>query len=59
MAAPLPFDDRHGTVWMDGAIVPWRQASLHGQTHRLHYASCVFEGELVYGGVVFKLTEHS
>jgi branched-subunit amino acid aminotransferase/4-amino-4-deoxychorismate lyase len=25
----------------------------------LHYASCVFEGERVYGGEVFKLTEHS
>jgi len=25
----------------------------------LHYASCVFEGERVYGGKVFKLREHS
>jgi branched-chain amino acid aminotransferase len=28
-------------------------------THGLHYASAVFEGERVYGGEIFKLTEHS
>lgn len=59
MAAGLPFDDRDGTIWMDGAMVPWRNANLHVLTHGLHYASCVFEGERVYGGTVFKLTEHS
>jgi branched-chain amino acid aminotransferase len=55
----LPFDDRDGLIWIDGAMVPWRDAKIHVLTHALHYASCVFEGERAYGGHVFKLTEHS
>ncbi|WP_207477730.1 branched-chain amino acid aminotransferase [Arenibaculum pallidiluteum] len=55
----LPFDDRDGVIWFDGALVPWRDARIHVLTHGLHYASCVFEGERVYNGSVFKLTEHS
>ena len=55
----IPFDDREGLIWMDGAMVPWRDAKLHVLSHGLHYASCVFEGERVYNGAVFKLTEHS
>jgi branched-chain amino acid aminotransferase len=55
----LPFDDRDGVIWYDGALVPWRDAKVHVLTHGLHYASCVFEGERVYNGTVFKLTEHS
>jgi len=55
----LPFDDRDGVIWYDGALVPWRDAKVHVLTHALHYASCVFEGERVYNGTVFKLTEHS
>ena len=55
----LPYDDRDGYIWLDGTIVPWREAKLHVLSHALHYASCVFEGERVYDGYVFKLTEHS
>lgn len=55
----LPFDDRDGTIWYDGSLVPWREATLHVLSHGLHYGSSVFEGERVYGGNVFKLTEHS
>src|ERR671921_818443 len=55
----LPFDDRDGQIWYDGKLVLWREAKLHVLTHALHYASCVFEGERVYNGSVFKLTEHS
>ena len=55
----LPFDDRDGVIWYDGALVPWREANLHVLSHGLHYGSCVFEGERVYNGKVFKLTEHS
>ncbi len=55
----VPFDDRDGMIWYDGRLVPWRDAKVHVLTHALHYASCVFEGERVYGGTVFKLTEHS
>jgi branched-chain amino acid aminotransferase len=60
MAAGEPtFDDRDGSIWNDGRLVPWRSANLHVLTHALHYASCVFEGERVYGGTVFKLNEHT
>ncbi len=55
----LPFDDRDGVIWYDGSLVPWREAELHVLSHGLHYASCVFEGERVYGGAIFKLTEHT
>jgi len=57
--AIIPFDDRDGTIWLDGKLVPWRDAKIHVLSHALHYASCVFEGERVYGGRVFKLREHS
>jgi branched-chain amino acid aminotransferase len=55
----LPYDDRDGVIWMNGAMVPWRDAKIHVLTHGLHYGSCVFEGERFYNGRVFKLTEHS
>jgi branched-chain amino acid aminotransferase len=57
--ALVPFDDRDGWIWLDGAMVPWRDAKLHVLTHGLHYASGVFEGERAYSGHVFKLREHS
>jgi branched-chain amino acid aminotransferase len=59
MADIIPFDDRDGEIWLDGAFVPWRDAKLHVLTHGLHYASSVFEGVRVYNGKIFKLTEHS
>ena len=55
----LPFDDRDGWIWMDGQIIPWREAKVHVLTHGLHYASSVFEGERMYGGQIFKLNEHT
>jgi len=55
----VPFDDRDGMIWMDGAMVPWRDAKLHVLSHGLHYASGVFEGERAYSGNVFKLREHT
>lgn len=57
--AMIPFDDRDGVIWYDGALVPWRDAKLHVLSHALHYASAVFEGQRVYGGRTFKLTDHS
>jgi len=57
--AVLPFDDRDGWIWLDGQFTPWREAKLHVLTHGLHYASAVFEGARMYGGVIFKLTEHT
>ncbi|TAE81068.1 MAG: branched-chain amino acid aminotransferase [Alphaproteobacteria bacterium] len=57
--AMIPFDDRDGEIWLDGALVPWRDAKVHVLSHGLHYASSVFEGLRVYHGKPFKLTEHS
>ena len=54
----LPFDDRDGTIWMNGTLLPWRDAMLHVLSHGLHYGGAVFEGERVYNGRVFKLREH-
>ncbi|MEQ7873009.1 branched-chain amino acid aminotransferase [Sphingomonas sp. ASV193] len=53
------FDDRDGWIWMDGKLVPWREAEVHVLTHALHYASSVFEGQRAYGGTIFRLTDHS
>lgn len=53
------YDDRDGWIWMDGALVPWRDAQVHVLTHALHYASAVFEGERCYAGRIFKGHEHS
>ncbi len=57
--AVLPFDQRDGFIWMNGGLVPWKDAKLHVLSHGLHYASCVFEGERAYGGTIFKSREHS
>jgi branched-chain amino acid aminotransferase len=48
MADLIPFHDRDGFIWMDGALVPWRDTKVHVLTHGLHYASSVFEGERAY-----------
>jgi branched-chain amino acid aminotransferase len=57
--ASANFSDRDGLIWMDGEIVPWREAKIHILTHGLHYASSVFEGERAYDGQIFKMQEHS
>ena len=55
----IPFDDRDGTIWLDGEMVLWRDAKTHTLTHGLHYASMVFEGERAYAGTIFKSREHT
>ncbi|BBK33594.1 branched chain amino acid aminotransferase [Stella humosa] len=57
--AMIPFDERDGVLWMDGAMVPWRDAKIHVLTHGLHYAGAVFEGERVYGGNIFESEAHT
>jgi len=57
--ALVPFDDRDGFIWWDGALVPWREAKLHVLSHGLHYASAVFEGERAYSGHIFRLRDHT
>jgi branched-chain amino acid aminotransferase len=58
-AATQPYDQRDGYIWMNGELISWRDARVHLLTHALHYGSAVFEGERVYDGEIFKLTEHS
>jgi branched-chain amino acid aminotransferase len=53
------YDDRDGLIWLDGRMVPWREANVHILTHAMHYASSVFEGERAYGGKIFKSRAHS
>ena len=57
--ATQPFHSREGVIWMNGEFVPWEKATLHVLSHALHYGSAVFEGERAYGGVIFKLDEHT
>lgn len=59
MAEFVPFHDRDGSIWFNGALVPWREAKLHVLSHALHYGSAVFEGERAYGGQIYKLEEHT
>jgi len=55
----IPFDKRTGKIWYNGSLVSWTDAKVHVLSHGLHYASCVFEGERVYDGDIFKLNEHT
>ena len=59
MADVIPFDQREGSLWYDGKLVPWKDATTHVLTHGLHYASAVFEGERIYNGTIYKLKEHT
>ena len=56
---PVPFDKRSGKIWFNGQLVNWSDVKIHVLSHGLHYASCVFEGERVYDGEIFKLEEHT
>ena len=55
----IPYDKRSGKIWLDGQMINWLDAKIHILSHGLHYASCVFEGERVYDGEIFKLREHT
>ena len=55
----IPYDKRSGKIWFNGKTVEWKDANIHILNHGLHYASCVFEGERVYDGAIFKLEEHT
>ncbi len=59
MAGVIPFDQRDGVIWHDGKLVPWKDAKTHVLTHGLHYGSCVFEGQRMYNGTIYKLKEHT
>lgn len=55
--------DRDGVIWLDGEMVPWREAKVHVLTHTLHYGMGVFEGERAYktdkGTAIFRMKEHT
>ena len=55
----IPYDKRSGKIWFNGKTVDWKDANIHILNHGLHYASCVFEGERVYDGEIFKLEDHT
>ena len=55
----IPYDKRSGKIWFNGQTVDWADANIHILNHGLHYASCVFEGERVYEGEIFKLEDHT
>ena len=55
----IPYDKRSGKIWYNGELVDWSDVKVHVLSHGLHYASCVFEGERVYDGSIFKLEEHT
>ena len=55
--------DRDGVIWLDGEMVPWRDAKVHVLTHTLHYGMGVFEGLRAYhtdkGAAIFRLQAHT
>jgi branched-chain amino acid aminotransferase len=57
--ADIPFHDRDGWIWYNGALTRSQDAKMHVLTHGLHYASAVFEGERAYDGVVFESRRHT
>ena len=59
----MNFADRDGWIFMDGEMLPWRDAKVHVLTHTLHYGLGVFEGVRAYktptGTSIFRLNEHT
>ena len=51
-----------GKIWMNGKLVPFKDAKVHVLTHGLHYSTAVFEGIRCYntpkGSAIFRLPEH-
>jgi len=51
-----------GKIWMNGKLVPFKDAKVHVLTHALHYSTSIFEGIRCYdtpnGSAVFRLSEH-
>jgi branched-chain amino acid aminotransferase len=59
----MSMSDRDGTIWYDGKLVNWRDATTHVLTHTLHYGMGVFEGVRAYhtpkGTAIFRLQDHT
>jgi branched-chain amino acid aminotransferase len=59
----MSMDDRDGVIWLDGEMVPWRDAKVHVLTHTLHYGLGCFEGVRAYntdeGAAIFRMKDHT
>ena len=57
-----PYNE-NGKIWMDGHLVPWKDANIHIASHVIHYGSSLFEGFRTYksslGPVIFRLQAHT
>jgi branched-chain amino acid aminotransferase len=57
-----PFNE-DGKIWMNGELIPWKEARIHIASHVVHYGSSIFEGFRVYstpgGSVIFRLVAHT
>ena len=55
--------DRDGVIWLDGEMVPWREAKVHVLTHTLHFGLGCFEGVRAYntaeGAAIFRMKDHT
>ena len=51
-----------GKIWMNGKLIPFKNAKVHVLTHALHYSTAIFEGIRCYntpnGSAIFRLPEH-
>jgi len=51
-----------GTIWMNGTLVDWKDATVHIASHMIHYGTAVFEGARCYdtrrGSACFRLDAH-
>lgn len=57
-----PFNE-NGIVWMNGRLIPWKEATIHVASHVVHYGSSLFEGFRAYdtpkGTALFRLKDHT
>jgi branched-chain amino acid aminotransferase len=57
-----PFNEKNGIVWMNGKLVPWKEANIHIASHVIHYGSSLFEGFRAYntpkGTAIFRIDAH-
>ncbi len=57
-----PFNEKNGMVWINGKLVPWKEANIHIASHVIHYGSSLFEGFRAYntpkGTAIFQNHAH-
>ena len=57
-----PFNE-NGKVWMNGKLIPWKDAHIHIASHVIHYGTSLFEGFRAYdtpkGSAIFRLQSHT